>query len=351
MSDAKVTVLMLVYNAEKYIREAIDSVLNQTFEDFELLIILESRTSDLSKDIIKTYIDKRIRLIENKKSMNLSELRNKGLRLTKGEYIAIMDADDISYPNRLKVQYEYMEKNPDVGIVGSWNDVIDDVGKAVEFWNADRSSEDIYYILNFRNCLTHCSILFRKDLVMNNGGYNENMNLSEDYELYNRISKIARIHQIQQPLVKWRRHHNSIGFRKRNELIERANGVVTHNLERLVEERIDDRILRLIRNNFDNINYHDLDTVTENEVLCLIQLMNEINEKIIHNAPHDLNKEKIRKAAERKLGNYICLAALRVGILNSVGCLTKCVRGNTLVKVRIMMLVIYRYLRYCIRKL
>ncbi len=351
MSDAKVTVLMLAYNAEKYIPEAIESILNQTFRDFELLIILDNKTSDSSEDIIETYIDQRIRLVDNKKSMNLSELRNEGLRLAKGEYVAIMDADDISYPNRLEVQCRYMERNPDVGIVASWNDVINDVGNLIESWNADRSSEDIYYILNFKNCLAHCSTLFRKDLVMNNGGYNETMNLSEDYELYNRISKIARIYQIQQPLVKWRRHKNSIGFKKRNELIERANSVAAHNLEHLIGEKIDDRILRLIRNNFDNIDYRDLDTLTKNDVLRAIQLINEINEKIIHNAPQGLRKDKIRRISQRKLGNYICLRALKVGILDSVGCLTKCVRGNVLVKVRIMMLVIYRYLTYCIRKL
>jgi glycosyltransferase involved in cell wall biosynthesis len=350
MSDAKVTVLMLAYNAEEYIREAIDSILNQTFRDFELLIILDSKTSDLSKDIIKTYMDKRIRLIENKKSMNLSELRNKGLRLAKGEYIAIMDADDISYPNRLEVQYKYMEKNPDVGIVGSWNEVIDDVGRVIEFWNGNHSSEDIYYILNFRNCLTHCSTLFRKDLVVNNGGYNETMNLSEDYELYNRISKIARIYQIQQPLVKWRRHNNSIGLRKRNELIERANSVVRDNLEHLIEEKIDNKLLCFIQDNFGNINYDYLDILTKNEFLHSVQLVNEINEKIIDNAPYSLNKKNIRKISKRKISNYICIAILKMGILNSMQYITKYTKGNVLLKIKIITLVIYRYLRYCMGK-
>ena len=350
MSDAKVTVLMLVYNAEKYIREAIESILNQTFRDFELLILLDSKTSDSSENIIKTYVDKRIRLVENEKSMGLSELRNKGLRLARGEYVAIMDADDISYPNRLEMQYEYMEKNPDVGIVASWNDVIDGGGKVVESWRPHRSSEDIYYFLNFRNCLAHCSILLRKDLVVRSGGYDETMRLSEDYALYSRVSKIARISQIQELLVKWRRHETSIGAKNRNELIERANSVVTDNLEHLAEKKIDDRILCLIRNNFDKINYHDLETVTKNQVLFSIQLVNEINEKIIHNAPHGLNKNKVRKISQRKLVNYIYLAALKGGILGSVGCLTKCVKGNASVKMRIMMLVVYRYLTYRIRK-
>ena len=162
----KVTVLMSVYNGEKHLREAIDSILNQTFGDFEFLIINDGST-DRTADILQSYQDSRIKIIHNEKNIGLTKSLNKGLKLAKGEYLARMDADDISYPNRLEVQYEYMEKNPNVGIVGSWNDVIDDIGNTIGFWKCNYSSEEIYYILNFRNCLTHCSVLFKKELVIN----------------------------------------------------------------------------------------------------------------------------------------------------------------------------------------
>ncbi len=333
MTNPKITVLMSVHKGEKYLREAVDSILNQTFKDFEFLIINDGST-DRTAEILQSYHNSRIRIINNEKNMGLTKSLNKGLRLAKGEYIARMDADDISYPNRLEVQYEYMEKNPDVGIVGSWNDVIDNVGNRTDFWKCNYSSEDIYYILNFRNCLTHCSILFKKELVINNGGYNETIKNAQDYELWSRISKVTKIHQIQKVLVKWRITNNSISSKRRSSQTETVKTVVENNLEHLIDRKIDDEILCFIWDNFENINYDYLDTFTKNELLYSIQLINKINEKIVDNAPCSLNKEKIRKISERKLSNYICIAALKTGLLSSVRCIPRYIRGNILLKVK-----------------
>ena len=112
--NPKVTVFMPVYNGEKYLNEAIDSILNQTFNDFELLIINDGST-DKSAEIIKSYNDPRIRFVENEENLKLAKTRNKGLELALGEYFVPMDCDDISHPERIQKLVEFMEKNPRAG--------------------------------------------------------------------------------------------------------------------------------------------------------------------------------------------------------------------------------------------
>ena len=108
-NSLKISVLMSVYNGEKYLREAIDSILNQTFTNFEFIIIDDASTDD-SNAIIKKYTDKRIKLVENPQNMGLTKSLNRGLKISLGKYIARLDSDDLAFPNRLKEQYEFMEK-------------------------------------------------------------------------------------------------------------------------------------------------------------------------------------------------------------------------------------------------
>ncbi|HKQ33129.1 MAG TPA: glycosyltransferase family A protein, partial [Thermodesulfobacteriota bacterium] len=115
----KVTVLMTVYNGEKFLNEAIDGILNQTFRDFEFLIINDGST-DGSREIIKSYKDPRINLVDNESNIGLTASLNRGLSLAGGEYIARQDADDISLPERLEKQISILERNPDIALLGSW---------------------------------------------------------------------------------------------------------------------------------------------------------------------------------------------------------------------------------------
>ena len=133
ISFQKATVLMPVYNAEKYVAEAIDSILNQTFNDFEFLIINDGST-DNSLDIIKSYDDPRITIINNETNLGLSHTLNKGIELARGEYIIRMDADDISLSIRLEKQIEFMDSNQHIGICGSWIQTFDKSGNQ-SIWN------------------------------------------------------------------------------------------------------------------------------------------------------------------------------------------------------------------------
>jgi glycosyltransferase involved in cell wall biosynthesis len=128
----KVTVLMSVYNGEEHLREAIDSILNQTYKNFEFLIIDDGST-DGSVNIIRSYLDPRIRLIKNKKNIGITRSLNKGLKLARGEYIARMDDDDIAFPERLEKQVRFLNEHVNVGLVGGSDITINGVGDEIRF--------------------------------------------------------------------------------------------------------------------------------------------------------------------------------------------------------------------------
>ena len=123
MKNPKVTVLMSVYNGEKYLQEAIDSILEQTFKDFEFLIINDGST-DKTGEILESYHDLRIKIINNEKNIGLTKSLNKGLKLARGEYIARQDADDISMPERLEKEVEFLETHQDYAVVGAFAKII-----------------------------------------------------------------------------------------------------------------------------------------------------------------------------------------------------------------------------------
>jgi len=200
-----ITVLMPVYNGDKYLIEAVDSILNQTFSDFEFLIIDDGST-DQSIDLIKTYDDPRIRLIMNKKNMGQSGTLNKGLSLARGEYIAIMDQDDISIPERIKKQLKFMENNSNVDVCGSWLQLF---GKYNGINELPIDSEKIKVNLLTNQNLAHPTVLIRKStLVKYNFNYNPNYSIAQDYDLWIRMSEYCTFFNIPEPLVKYRIHEN-----------------------------------------------------------------------------------------------------------------------------------------------
>lgn len=197
----KVTVLMPVYNGEEYLKEAIDSILNQTFKDFELLIINDG-SNDGSLDIINSYQDPRIRLVNNEENLKLIKTLNKGLRLASGEYIARMDSDDTCHPRRLEIQVEMLDENPDIAVCGTGMKVI---GKKYAKPFLAKGEENIKNYLVVKNCMAHPSIMMRKDIIEEyDYFYDEKFVHAEDYELFQRISWNHKIVNINKPLLNYR---------------------------------------------------------------------------------------------------------------------------------------------------
>lgn len=200
-----VSVLMPAYNAEKYIGEAIDSILLQTFKNFELIIIDDASTDNTWR-VIKSFLkkDKRIIAHKNKKNLKLSKTLNLAIEKSKGLYLARMDADDWSYPDRLEKQYEYMEKNNKVGILGGTMEITDNKGNIIgkrKYANIDKKLRgDIFWFSPF----SHPLIMIRKSILEKAGNYNPIFNPAEDYELYFRIGKFSKFANISDILLRYR---------------------------------------------------------------------------------------------------------------------------------------------------
>lgn len=201
-----ITVLLPVYNSEKYLKEAIDSILAQTYHHFEFLIINDGST-DKSLEIIQTYSDKRIVLINNDGNKGLIYTLNKGIDLAKGTYIARMDNDDIAMPDRFQIQLDYFNNFPDASVICSLVLGISENGKPSKNWDVDwntQTEEQIKNSLSKENCIAHPSVLIKTD-VAKKYKYNVSQKGSEDWDLWMRLaSDNHRIIKTKEPLLKYR---------------------------------------------------------------------------------------------------------------------------------------------------
>lgn len=206
----KVSVLMTAYNSERYIAEAIESILNQTFSDFEFLIINDGST-DKTAEIIAKYAktDKRIKFIDNKKNQGLIAVLNQGLDLARGEYIARMDSDDIAMPERLEKQVAYLDENPHVGAVGGWHEKFgNNVKPTVRQYPKHAKILDM---LILGTPLSHPTTTMRTSVLRDNKiYYNPDFPHAEDYEIWSQIIKVAAIHNLPMKLLNYRWHSTNV---------------------------------------------------------------------------------------------------------------------------------------------
>jgi glycosyltransferase involved in cell wall biosynthesis len=195
-----VTVLMPVYNGERYLREAVDSILAQTFADFELLIINDGST-DRSAAVIESYGDPRIRLLHNRGNTGLIATLNRGLREAAGAYIARMDSDDIAEPRRLETQVRFMNAHPDVGLCGTWFRFMgtdDIVGHPA-------GHDAIRIKLLSDTAFAHPTVMLRRS-ALQGMGYDPQYAHAEDYELWTRLAAVTATANIPEVLLQYRMH-------------------------------------------------------------------------------------------------------------------------------------------------
>jgi len=206
-----ISVIMPVYNGEKYLREAIESVLKQTYKNFEFLILNDGST-DSSEQIVLSYHDPRIRYYKNKTNLGLSTTLNKGLQMSKGKYIARMDADDMSHPKRFKKQVTFLENHPDYGIVGSMYVVLDAERNIYEIGGMNfREDEEIKIALLSNNVFVHGETMFRKEIIDRyHFSYNKVYNPCEDYFLWTQMSQVTKFHILEDILYYYMINPNSM---------------------------------------------------------------------------------------------------------------------------------------------
>lgn len=204
----KVSVLMPVYNAKAYLAEAIDSIISQTFTDWELILVNDGST-DKSEEIILSYSDKRIKYLKNSENKGIIYTRNLMIEIAEGEYIAFLDSDDISMPDRLNEQVSFFENNSDYALCGTWSTMIDKDGKQIRKINMPSSYEDIRCSLLFINTFVQSSIMIRREVLVKYP-YDKNYPVAEDYELWCRLSRLHKLKNLPVHLTKYRWHGNNI---------------------------------------------------------------------------------------------------------------------------------------------
>ncbi|PZD93049.1 glycosyltransferase family 2 protein [Paenibacillus sambharensis] len=202
----KVSVIMPVYNNAPYLQEAVSSILHQSFRDFEFLIFDDCST-DGSSEILASIRDPRVRLIRNPYNRGLIANLNEGLNMAQGEYIVRMDGDDVSLPDRIMLQVQFMDANPAVGICGTAFHVLGEAQPKVN----PLSHEEIQAWLLFHCCLHHPTVIMRNSIMQQHYiRYDANYPHAEDYELWNRVASYVQMANLPQVLLYYRRHSGQV---------------------------------------------------------------------------------------------------------------------------------------------
>jgi len=221
-----VSVVMAVYNGEAFLRDSLASILGQSFTDFECIVVDDGST-DGSREIVKASGDDRVTLIEEDGHRGLIPSLNRGLNAARGEFIARMDCDDISHPDRFSAQIKVLRRNDDWGVVGTWIREFDGEGRDyVRVYPTD--PEIVRCELLFNSPVAHPSVMFRRSLITEHGlTYRETRKDAEDYDLWARASKVAKLANIPRALLHYRLHHSqvstlhSLGMQEARDLIRR----------------------------------------------------------------------------------------------------------------------------------
>lgn len=228
-----VSVLMSVFNGERYLRQAVDSILNQTFTNFEFIIV-DDGSADSTWDNLSEYAshDRRIVLIRNEKNIGLTKSLNKGMRIAQGKYIARQDADDISLADRLERQAEFLDNHTDVVIVGSDCYTMDENGNHTGTYLYPKSDTEIRWLMLFQCNFAHPSVMLRADVLAQNGlRYDNKAVHAQDYELWSRLLSYGKGRNLSPPLVKLRIHADRISQTKASQQKALANSIAQSNVE------------------------------------------------------------------------------------------------------------------------
>lgn len=229
----KISVLMPVYNAERYVAEAVESILAQTYRDFEFLIINDGST-DGSLAILERYAarDARIRLI-SRPNTGLVGALNEGLSLAQGHLIARMDADDVALPRRFELQVDFLDHHPEVVCLGGAIQMIDEKGRYLTQIHPPQTNEDIQErALTGHTPMTHPTVMMRNECVAAVGGYRPETYPAEDLDLFLRLGERGQLASLPEAVLKYREHANSICQKNRDVQMDRMISVATQARER-----------------------------------------------------------------------------------------------------------------------
>ncbi|TNJ59765.1 glycosyltransferase, partial [Paenibacillus hemerocallicola] len=277
-SDPKVSILIPTFNSEKYIMDTLYSLLEQKFQDFEILIVNELGSNDRTTEIIKLFQDPRIKIIQNTERLGLAQSLNSGIRVAKGEYIARADADDVYPAHRLEKQVEFLDQHPDISVCGSWQRHF---GKRDYIHKTVITSEEIKAQTLFICDMCHSTLMIRKkDFIDNNLWYDPNY-LSEDFELWSRAVHNLKFYNLPDVLGEYRWDGENITASKMDRLEGEAQRIIARTLKEQLKITIKDDELILLSgwfNPFQDDNRNDRKILIDKgkKLLRLIEKQNEL---------------------------------------------------------------------------
>ena len=237
IKNPRVSVLMPAYNAEKYIGESIDSILGQTFDDFELIIVNDGST-DNTAEIVRKYArqDTRIKFIDNKKNAGVAKTRNQLLDAACGEYIAFQDSDDISRPYRLATQVKFLDSHPDISVLGAAMETFPEY-ETVSYIENPKLLD--FYIAN---AVSNAVVMFRKSDIDKYGfRYNEKYQTCEDYDFWVRVVRVLKIHNLRDVLINYRVLPQSLSHN--NPKLDYFNKIIR---DGIINNLTDNKIMQLL---------------------------------------------------------------------------------------------------------
>lgn len=276
-----VSVVMSVYNGERYLCDAIESICQQTFRDFEFIIVDDGST-DNTKGILEKYVqkDRRILLSQNERNVGLTRSLNKGLTVARGEYIARQDADDVSLPERLATQVAYLRGHAEIGLLGTAYYLVDFQGKCIGQAQPPLSDSGIRWRLLFHNAFCHTSVMFNRKLTRDVGlFYNEDLLFSQDYDLWTRMLEHTSGANLETPLVCLRVHQSSITSLRRGEQDRIAFAVAAKQIRSLYPRpTIRDSELHILRRWYEKL---PVNPSRDDMALCglLLQILNTFGQQ------------------------------------------------------------------------
>ncbi len=304
MRNPKVSVVIPVYNAENFVGQSIESILSQTYRDFELIIIDDGST-DNSVEVIKSYKDARIRFYQNKTNTGLAGVRNKGIQLSNGEYLAWLDADDISHPDRLARQVQILDSDEEIGICGTWTKNI-----GVNRGKVNRYPVENEYLkccMIFYDPFATSSVMLRRKVLIDNSiSFDNTFLTAEDYALWQNVSKFAGCCNIPQVLTYYRIHSDQVSSHRKHlekQNVWRIQQVQINELD--VTPAEDEKKIHLMLS-FSDIERNE--SFLDEAHKWLLRLL-ESNNKY-----HLFNKQTFGKVLADKWINA-CMSSARVGLL------------------------------------
>lgn len=211
--EPRVSVLMPAYNREHYIASAIESVLKQTFEDFELLVV-DDGSRDRTADVARSTGDPRVRVLTNESNLGIPATRNRGIQAARGEFVAMLDSDDRAEPTRLEKQVRFLDRHPDHALVGSWFRYMDAEGKPGQIGRRPTHARALRARLLFIGCYRNTTVMVRRS-ILDRFQFRDEFEVAEDLDLWTRISLEHPGANLSEVLVHYRRHEGGISRERR----------------------------------------------------------------------------------------------------------------------------------------